>query len=108
MESPTLTPSGGEFLSQLGKTWNLIQTKAKELDKSKKKQRKTEEELQRVKESCEKFKNKEQQAVAKIAELESATLVLSSENSRLKKEFYSKDEQIEELTNAVESKEKNL
>ena len=64
--------------------------------------------MQRVKESCEKFKNKEQQVVAKIAELESATLVLSSENSRLKKEFYSKDEQIEELTNAVESKEKNL
>ena len=40
MESPTLTPSGGEFLSQLGKTWNLIQSKAKELDKAKKKQRK--------------------------------------------------------------------
>ena len=39
MESPTLTPSGGEFLSQLGKTWNLIQAKAKELDKAKKKQR---------------------------------------------------------------------
>ena len=45
MESPSLTPSGGEFLSQLGKTWNLIQSKAKELDKAKKKQRKTDEEL---------------------------------------------------------------
>ena len=85
----------------------LSRQRRKNFDKSKKKQRKTEEELQRVKESCEKFKNKEQQAVAKIAELESATLVLSSENSRLKKEFYSKDEQIEELTDAVESKRKS-
>ena len=45
MDSPALTPNGGEFLSQLGKTWNLIQTKAKELEKSKKKQKKTEHEL---------------------------------------------------------------
>ena len=71
MESPTLTPSGGEFLSQLGKTWNLIQSKAKELDKAKKKQRKTEEELVSSKENCEHLRAKEQQAVSKIAELES-------------------------------------
>ena len=107
MESPTLTPSGGEFLSQLGKTWDLIQTKAKELDKSEKKQRKTEQELQQVKESCEKFKIKSSKLSLKSQSLK-APLVLSSENSRLKKEFYNKDEQIEELTNAVESKEKNL
>jgi hypothetical protein len=93
MESPSLTPSGGEFLSQLGKTWNLIQSKAKELDKAKKKQRKTDEELMAAKDSCEQLRAKEQQAVSKIAELESATLVLSSENSRLKKHSNTKDEQ---------------
>jgi len=108
MESPTLTPSGGEFLSQLGKTWNLIQSKAKELDKAKKKQRKTEEELVASKENCEQLRAKEQQAMSKIAELESATLVLSSENSRLKKDTYNKDEQIEDLSSDIATKEKAL
>eukprot|EP00943_MAST-04B_sp_MAST-4B-sp1_P009242 g9242.t1 len=108
MESPSLTPSGGEFLSQLGKTWNLIQSKAKELDKAKKKQRKTEEELVAAKDSCEQLRSKEQLALSKIAELESATLVLSSENSRLKKDSYNKDEQIEDLTSEMASKDKLL
>ena len=81
MESPALTPTGGEFLSQLGKTWNLIQTKAKELDQTKKAQKKVEHELSQTRERYDALKTKENQAVSKIAELESATLVLTSENA---------------------------
>jgi chromosome segregation ATPase len=98
----------GDFLSQLGKTWNLIQSKAQELDSAKRKHRRTEKSLSEVQSEVEALRAKESNAAAKVAELESGSLVLTSENSRLKKEIKEQKEAVLFNTDKMNRIEKEL
>ena len=86
-----ITPTGnigaGDFLSQLGKTWNLIQSKAQELDAAKRKHRKVAKSLTDVQAELETLRARESAVTLRVSELESNSLVLTSENARLKREI---------------------
>ena len=67
MESPTLTPSGGEFLSQLERLGILFKQKQKNLTKRKNKERQRKNWY--LPKNCEHLRAKEQQAVSKLLSL---------------------------------------
>ena len=109
VDSSGLTPNGGpDFLSQLGKTWNLIQSKAQELDAAKRKHHRTAKSLQEIQAEVESLRTREQYAAARVAEVESSSLVLTSENSRLKKEIRESRESSEASTSRCHDLEENL
>ncbi len=78
---------GGDFLSQLGKTWNLIQSKAQELDAAKRKHRRVAKALNDATAELENLRHRDGVVALRVSELESNALVLTSENARVRKEL---------------------